>query len=436
MALEYSFFNSKLVEGQHDRTYTAEDITNYLKDIVGSGVFPNPSDCLQVHSGTGMTVYVSEGEGWIEGYRLRNTAEYPLAIEAADVTLNRIDRIVFRVNKPSRTMEIVVKKGTNASTPSAPSITRNADYIEYSLATIRVNKQTTSITNSMITDTRLDSSVCGVVQGLIQQVSTETLYQQWQDAFNQQYEDSWNEFNSWFSNVKENLAAATIVREYRNKIVTSGTNTTSAQIGIPQYLEDTDILNVYVNGLRLTDTEYTATEETVTFTKTIDEDGTIIEIVVQKSIDGSDAETVVAEVGVLQTQVNNLTQEHNALSEEVTAIQGSFRTPSKLYSGTLAVAQLSSMVYTTISGLSNYDIVIVRCEIGTAGKEDKIFYKGTMTSNTQTQTMSAYLNSTHGGLASITCDLVQNRVGIRAEAVSGWEVNTVKITGVFGIKLV
>ena len=93
------------------------------------------------------------------------------------------------------------------------------------------------------------------------------------------------------------------------------------------------------------------------------------------------------------------------------------------------------MVYTTISGLSNYDIVIVRCEIGTVGKEDKIFYKGTMTSNTQTQTMSAYLNSTHGGLASITCDLVQNRVGIRAEAVSGWEVNTVKITGVFGIKL-
>ena len=235
--------------------------------------------------------------------------------------------------------------------------------------------------------------------------------------------------------MKENLAAATIVREYRNRIVTSGTNTTSAQIGIPQYLEDTDILNVYVNGLRLTDTEYTATEETITFTKTIDEDGTIIEIVVQKSIDGSDAETVVAEVGVLQTQVNNLTQEHDALSEEVTAIQGSFRTPSKLYSGTLAVTQLSSMVYTTISGLSNYDIVIVRCEIGTVGKEDKIFYKGTMTSNTQTQSMSAYLDSTHDGFASIICDLAQNRVGIRAEAVSGWEVNTVKITGVFGIKL-
>ena len=414
MALEFSFFNAKNIGGVYDRTYTAEDVTNYLKDIVGSGIFPNPSTCLQVRAGTGMTVYVSPGEGWIEGFRLKNTTDYALTIDAADVTLNRIDRIVFRVNKTERVMEIVVKKGTIASSPNPPTIVRNEDIIEYGLATITVNKRTTTITNSMIRDTRLDSSVCGVVQGLIQQVSTETLYQQWSDAFDQQYDQAWDEFNSWFQYVKDTISSATLVREYRQNITTAGTNTTKVNVQIAQFTLGVDILNVYVNGVRLRDDEFKATQTEITFTKPIDKTGTPIEIVVYKSIDGEGAETIV---------------------ETVEAMRNSLRQPTELYSGTHTPETTGAIKYLSIPTLSQYDIIIVQATIGTIGEQMLYFYKGTASNGKLNQTFSIYKDANTYGTATVQYDNVANQIGLRSEAIKTWTVSQITIKKVWGIKL-
>ena len=90
MSIYSYFFNAKQVEGEYDRTYTAEDVTSYLDGIVGSGVFPVPSDCLQVYAGTGMKVLVKPGMGWIDGHKIVNTADLEIEIDPADVTLNRM----------------------------------------------------------------------------------------------------------------------------------------------------------------------------------------------------------------------------------------------------------------------------------------------------------------------------------------------------------
>lgn len=318
MAIYSYFFNAKQIDGEYDRTYTAEDMTSYLDGIVGSGVFPTPSDCLQVYAGTGMNVLVHPGMGWIEGHKILNTADLELAIDPADVTLNRIDRVVFRVNVENREMEIVVKKGTNASSPSAPEIVRDQDVIEYSLATITVNRNTQAITDAMIRDTRPDSSVCGFVQGIIQQVGTETLFKQWTAAFDQQYEEYTEEFNTWFEDIRENLKDVVMWQEYKNVVVTANDNVKTVNIGIPEYNRDLDILNVYVNGLRLDDTEYTATETKVTFTRAMDVKGTTIEFVVYKSVNASDAMTVAAEVQQHEERINKLESKENEYIYECT----------------------------------------------------------------------------------------------------------------------
>lgn len=305
MALNYYFFNAKKSGEIYDRVYTASDITDYLDGIVGSGVFPKPSNCLQVYAGTGMQVKVRPGQGWIEGHKLINTADLLLTIDAADVTLNRVDRVVFRVDKVKRIMEIVVKKGTNASSPTAPNLVRTQDMIEYSLATITINKQTSAIAESMIRDTRLDSSVCGMVQGLIQQVGTDTLFKQWNAAYDRAIKDDQADFDEWFNNVKHTLTTSTLIRSYKHKVVTER-STKSINIDIKQYVKELDILEVYVSGLRLDDSEYSidSAGKVVTFTRELDAK-TTIELVVYKTIDGSNAETVVGKVEELETRVNN-----------------------------------------------------------------------------------------------------------------------------------
>ena len=62
-------------------------------------------------------------------------------------------------------------------------------------------------------------------------------------------------------------------QEYKNVVVTANDNVKTVNIGIPEYNRDLDVLNVYVNGLRLDDTEYTATETKVTFTRAMDVKG-------------------------------------------------------------------------------------------------------------------------------------------------------------------
>ena len=50
---EYSgFFNAELVNGEYDRTYLAETFAKYFSLFVANGVFPNPSDGIQVFENT------------------------------------------------------------------------------------------------------------------------------------------------------------------------------------------------------------------------------------------------------------------------------------------------------------------------------------------------------------------------------------------------
>ena len=161
MAIQSYFFNAVESGGVYDRVYNAEDFTSYLDEIVGNGVFPNPSTQLQVRQGTGMQVIVGAGQGWINGHKMVNTADAVLSIDSADVLLDRIDRVVFYVDADDREMGIEVKKGTPASSPSGAALRRDSDRWELCLAEVTVAHGQTSIYGRSIKDMRADTTLCG-----------------------------------------------------------------------------------------------------------------------------------------------------------------------------------------------------------------------------------------------------------------------------------
>lgn len=327
MAIYSYFFNSILKNGEYDRPYNSEDMTSYLDMIVGNGVFPTPSTQLQVSAGGGMTVNVAAGQGWINGHKLINTAVLPLTISGSDVILNRIDRVIFYVDHGTRAMGIEVLKGTPAANAVAPALTRTSQRYEMCLAQITVNKQVTSITNAMIADTRGNSSLCGYVRGLIDQIEADTLFQQW-DA----------EFNEWFGEIKDEVSTSTLLRKFEGNYTTKTVNekTFNVKNYVSNYANALDILEVRINGLTLTTNEYTRNGDVVTLVTPIAETGTPISFAVYKSVDGSDAETVIDEVAEMQTIVNTL------------------ETGMYIATGDNDLTKLSRIVNTFLDGASDY----------------------------------------------------------------------------------
>lgn len=276
MAIEGYFFNAIENDGSYDRVYNAEDVTSYLNQLVGNGVFPNPSTQLQVRVGTGMNVIVGAGSGWIDGHKMVNTADTTLSVNNSDVLLNRIDRVVFYVDYDAREMGIAVKTGTLAATPSAPALVRTSSRYEMSLATITVNKQITAITAAMITDTRGNSSLCGYVQGLIQQVDTSTLWTQQQA-----------QFDDWFDGVQSQFEEGKLFKKFEGIYTTTQANEASFTVTdyVPSYSFAYDILEIFINGFHLNSNEYTLSNNTVTLEIPIQEAGAVIDFVVYKSVD-------------------------------------------------------------------------------------------------------------------------------------------------------
>lgn len=123
-----------------------------------------------------MAVTVSDGNGWMANgngdgivwwndSEEVNTSKLQIAIDAADGVLNRIDRIIveWKTTNYVDLPEIKVLKGALSSKASVPALTNNSTLRQISLAKISVDAGTTAITASMITDERLDPTVCGLV---------------------------------------------------------------------------------------------------------------------------------------------------------------------------------------------------------------------------------------------------------------------------------
>lgn len=189
MAEWSGFFDAHKVGDSWDRTYLAEDFAKFFAPLIGNGVFAGRSNELQVFQAVpaGMSIVVSSGQSWIEGYGYTNDSDLLIPIDPADGALGRIDRIVNQWSSVDRRIRTVWKKGTPAVNPVAPLLQWDADYKELNLCTLNITAGLSAITQDKIKDTRADSSVCGWVTGLIDQVDTSSLFAQWDAAYEKAY---------------------------------------------------------------------------------------------------------------------------------------------------------------------------------------------------------------------------------------------------------
>lgn len=110
-------FNAVAVDGEYDRVYKAEDWAWYFATFIANGIFPKPSDGLQVVAYSGMEIKVNAGYAFINGYAFRNPATLSVTLDTAEGALNRVDRVVVRWDLPQRDMYIAVLKGTPSAKP-------------------------------------------------------------------------------------------------------------------------------------------------------------------------------------------------------------------------------------------------------------------------------------------------------------------------------
>ncbi len=185
--MRYAYFDSEItgVDEQgmpiFDRAENSEMFAMIFAKLLTNGVLAQPGDCFQVvASGSGMNISVRPGFAMIKGRFAYEEAVTNLEIEAAPKQYSRIDRVVLRCNYLDRLIELVVKTGTSGASPVAPELEQPAsgDYYELGLATVRVTANQTVLSQSAITDTRGNSSVCGYVTQLIDHIDTEEFYKQ------------------------------------------------------------------------------------------------------------------------------------------------------------------------------------------------------------------------------------------------------------------
>jgi len=171
MAVTYGFFDS--VDG--DRKYSADDISNFFETLIPDGVMAEPESAFQVCENSGLTVKILPGWGFIGRKWIHNDADVYLTLDQPDIILNRADRIVLRLNRTLRTMEIAVRRGTAGESPVLPSLQRDENTWEISLAYVMIWAGASAVTQNDIGDERNDDSVCGRILGFERVRALDTL---------------------------------------------------------------------------------------------------------------------------------------------------------------------------------------------------------------------------------------------------------------------
>ena len=214
-----------------DRKYNADFLAHWMASVIGNGTYDGE---LAVAAGDGMTITLPAGRAWINGYYYRNDGPLTLPVDNADGVLNRKDIVVLRWDVNARSITAQVLKGTPASSPIAPQITRSAELYDLELAEISVPAGTTEITQDLITDTRLDNDVCGIVTGVVQQVDTTTLYAQIQDDLARFRATNEADFTAWVQSIKGILGedeAGNLLNLIQQKIEYSASQPTDQSTG-------------------------------------------------------------------------------------------------------------------------------------------------------------------------------------------------------------
>lgn len=256
MAITYGFFNSV----NDDRLYNAETFNTYFEGLISqSGVFENVDNGFSVAAGTGLTVTVATGKALVNSHWVKSSASETLDINTPHNLFGRYDKVTLSWNSNTRDVTLQVVAGTPSSNPVRPTPTRNDTIYEIILAYVYVPANATAITTGNIYDQRANTAVCGYITGLVEQVSTSDLFEQYEARF-EALEDqlaAWqqtqqNAFDAWYYQLTQNLTVGAYIQKF-TKVVSGGTGVSNViALDMTGYeYDENDVILANFNGLML-----------------------------------------------------------------------------------------------------------------------------------------------------------------------------------------
>lgn len=266
--ITYGFFNSV----NNDRLYNAETFNNYFEGLISAnGIFENVRGSFVTSAASsGLAVNVATGKALVNTCWVVNDAIETITLDTAHNLLARYDKIGLLWDETNRNVTLRKVTGTPTSSPLKAAPVRTATQYEIVLAYVYVGPNATSITAANITDCRYDTNLCGVITGLIDQVDTTTLYNQYATQFaeirsqletweaqQQAQMTAWEtqqkaQFETWFNALTQQLNVNTYIdqRSSDYSSLVDGT-TTTFDAPFSDYNIESDIVDVYLNNIVL-----------------------------------------------------------------------------------------------------------------------------------------------------------------------------------------
>lgn len=155
------YFLDSTDERKHE--YNQNDFARFHNTIIGTGV--SDVDSLTVSAKNNMEIALSTGWIFANGFALEIEESETLEHDVAHPDNDRIDRVVVRFDTNPEGLDFypVIKKGTPAKDPVAPSPTRDNYIYEMSVAQVLIKAGKSYVEDSEITDERSDYDLCGYI---------------------------------------------------------------------------------------------------------------------------------------------------------------------------------------------------------------------------------------------------------------------------------
>lgn len=188
MAYRSGFFNAKQnTDGSYDRTYDADDISNYLGGLISDGVMQSSADALQVSvEQASMQVQIRPGRAFLNNRWFTADSVITLPLTRAHGTLSRITAVALRFDEVNREVTPMCIDGTLASSPAAPQL--DDKYLLLALVAVPANPS--NLSQITVTDSRK------FVHALVN-------YDFDQSVLQKEYIKA---FNAWFEGIKGQLS--------------------------------------------------------------------------------------------------------------------------------------------------------------------------------------------------------------------------------------
>lgn len=161
----------------YDRSYSADDLAEVYETFFSNGVFINSDEAMVVKSYINMMLTVGYGKCHINGRIGYIKKEREIVSIEPGSSQPRIDTVVLRYDRrlSAREISVEVVKGTPSALPIRPALTRTSSVWELGLCDVLVKANATTISQSNITDTRLETARCGIVTPFME-IDTTSFY--------------------------------------------------------------------------------------------------------------------------------------------------------------------------------------------------------------------------------------------------------------------